>query len=213
MNILLNNIIPFPIPEKDIEKSEIWNKTIEINRSDKLMIYADSGKGKTTLLNIIYGIRNDYAGEILIDNKNIRDFSNNDISKLRKTQISFVPQGLFLFPELSALENIKIKNKISNFKTDIEIAQLFETLNIQDVMNKKTGILSYGQQQRVAIIRALCQPFEFIFLDEIFSHIDQNNAEIAWNLITTEVEKQNAGIIFTSLGKEMSFGKLESIKI
>jgi len=199
MKISLIKVVPAPLSEKDIRKSEIWEKDIILQTPENYMIYADSGKGKTTFINIIFGIRKDYSGEVFIDNKNIKSFSNYEISKIRKERISVVPQGLMLFNELTALENIQIKNKILNFKSEKEILEMFEILDIQDFINKKTSTLSYGQQQRLAIIRALCQKFEFILLDEIFSHIDKQNSLKAWNLIISEAEQQNAGIIITSL--------------
>jgi ABC-type multidrug transport system ATPase subunit len=62
--------------------------------------------------------------------------------------------------------------------------------------------MSFGQRQRLAIVRALCQSFEYILLDEAFSHLDATNTKIAWELIKEEAGKQNAGIILTSLNKE-----------
>jgi putative ABC transport system ATP-binding protein len=75
-----------------------------------------------------------------------------------------------------------------------------QQLGMSAQLNQKTKTLSYGQKQRLAIIRALCQPFEFLLLDEPFSHLDNTNINIAWQLIQTEAKKQNAGIILTSLG-------------
>ena len=72
-------------------------------------------------------------------------------------------------------------------------------LGLNGFENKKTAKMSFGQKQRVAIIRALCQRFDYILLDEPFSHLDTKNSEIAWDLIKTETEEQNASIIITSL--------------
>jgi ABC-type phosphate/phosphonate transport system ATPase subunit len=64
--------------------------------------------------------------------------------------------------------------------------------------------MSYGQQQRVALIRALCQPFEFLLLDEPISHLDDRNSDIMRDIILTEVERQGATLIATSIGKHMN---------
>ncbi|MDR2836848.1 MAG: ATP-binding cassette domain-containing protein [Bacteroidales bacterium] len=205
MKIDFSKVVPIPIPERDVENSEIWNKNLKLDTNENLMIYADSGKGKTTFINIIYGIRKDYSGTVCLDGKNINNLSNKKISEIRKTKISIVPQGLMLFSDLTVRENILIKNKITNFKTESEILEMIDYLGLKDFFNKKVEKMSYGQQQRIAIVRALCQPFQLILLDEIFSHIDNNNIQKAWDLISLETKKQNAGIILTSLFENTNF--------
>ena len=70
-------------------------------------------------------------------------------------------------------------------------------------MNVKAGKLSFGQQQRVAFIRSLCQPFDFIFLDEPISHLDDENGRIMGELVISEAREQGAGVIVTSIGKHI----------
>ena len=74
-------------------------------------------------------------------------------------------------------------------------------LDIAPFLDKKCCILSFGQQQRVAIVRALCQPFEYLFADECFSHMDSENSLIAYQLIREECKVRGAGLILTSLSK------------
>ena len=74
-------------------------------------------------------------------------------------------------------------------------------LGIDPFLHRKAGILSFGQQQRVAIIRALCQPFDFLLADESFSHMDRENSLVAYELIREECESRGAGMILTSLNK------------
>ena len=120
---------------------------------------------------------------------------------IRRQSLSMLFQDLRLFKELSALENIQIKNSLSSFKKKKDIIALFERMDIADKVSTKVGKLSFGQQQRVAFIRALCQPFDFIFLDEPISHLDDNNARIMRNILIEEAEKQEAGIIVTPIVK------------
>jgi ABC-type lipoprotein export system ATPase subunit len=202
MEIRFSEVIPAPIPEKDITQSEIWSRDISFCNDKRYLIYADSGKGKTTFINIIFGIRKDYSGKVLINGNDIRDFNLNNISELHKNALSIVPQGLFLFHELTMLENINIKNRLQNQVPESRINEMIEKLGLKGFENRKAGKMSFGQRQRVAIIRALCQSFEFILLDEAFSHLDNNNTKIAWELIKEEADNQNAGIILTSLHKD-----------
>ncbi len=212
MEIRFSKVIPIPIPENNIINSEIWNRDVILKQQANYLIFAESGKGKTTFVNIIFGARKDFTGKVFIDDKDILNFSHKQYSELRKTKLSIVPQGLQLFPELSVLENINIKNKIQNYKSSSQISEMIEVLGLNGFEHKKTAKMSFGQRQRVAIIRALCQSFEYILLDEPFSHLDKKNTQIAWDLINKEAKNQNAGIIITSLNNEFD-PEIENIKV
>lgn len=151
----------------------------------------------------IYGYRNDYQGIINFDETNIKAYSVKQWVDLRKHSLSMLFQDLRIFTELTALENIQLKNNLTGYKKKKEILALFEQLGISDKLHVKAGKLSFGQQQRVAFIRSLCQPFDFLFLDEPISHLDDENGRIMGELIIAEVEKQGAGVIATSIGKHI----------
>ena len=102
------------------------------------------------------------------------------------------------------MENVWIKNSITNIKSKTEIEILFEELGIGDKLNARIDRMSFGQQQRVALIRSLCQPFSFILLDEPISHLDDKNSDIMRDVILREAKAQGAGIITTSIGKHMN---------
>ena len=115
-----------------------------------------------------------------------------------------------LFGELTAMENVELKNRITGFKSRDEILRLFETMGIPDKVDSLASKLSIGQQQRVAIIRTQCQPCDFILLDEPVSHLDDENNRIVADLITQEAARQGAGVIATSVGNHL---KMETDKI
>ena len=96
-----------------------------------------------------------------------------------------------------------MKNQLTGWKKKKEILTLLERLGIADKKEEKAGKLSFGQQQRVAFVRSLCQPFDFILLDEPISHLDDENAAIMAQLLTEEADRQGAGIIVTSIGKHL----------
>ena len=106
-----------------------------------------------------------------------------------------------MFEDLKALENIRLKNRITSYYSEEKIQEMARMLGIEPFLHRKAGILSFGQQQRVAIIRALCQPFDFLLADECFSHMDRENSQTAYRLIREECEARNAGLILTSLNK------------
>lgn len=200
MQIQLNKVIPIPLHDYNHDASNIWNNELTINTPGNILIDAASGKGKSTFTHILCGLRNDFSGEVLINQKNINTFNLNDWVELRKTKMSIVFQDLQLFGKLTAWENLLLKNNLTNYKTTDEIENYLSILGLADRKNQLAATLSYGQQQRIAIIRALLQPFEIMILDEPFSHLDIDNSTIALNMILKEVKKQNAGMIITSLG-------------
>lgn len=208
-NIKLQQTLPNVFIERNII-SEVWKNNLEFRKGEIYLIEADSGTGKSSLCSYVYGYRNDYQGAFCFDNENIRDLSVSNWVELRKHSLSMLFQELRLFSELSALENIQLKNSLTKYKSEKEIETLFEAMGIPDKLNSKVGKLSFGQQQRVAFIRSLCQPFDFIFLDEPISHLDETNGQIMGGLLMEEVKKQGAGVIVTSIGKhiELNYNKI-----
>lgn len=202
--ITLNNVVPEIFASREGLISDIWHRDVSFERGKRYLVRAESGTGKSSLCSYIYGQRGDYRGVISFDNEEISRFNSAQWSDIRQTKISVLFQELRLFGELTALENVWIKNSIANFKQRDEIVALFEELGIVDKLNSRTDRLSYGQQQRVALIRALCQPFSFLLLDEPISHLDDKNSDIMRDVILREVDKQGAGVIATSIGKHMN---------
>jgi ABC-type lipoprotein export system ATPase subunit len=200
MTIRLEKMIPHPLLEQKTTGSGIWEaETVLFEQGSSYIIEAPSGRGKTSLLSVIYGIRKDYRGVVYIDHNDISGLNFRQWSHIRKEKLSYIFQGLELFEDLSALENIELKNSITHYKTSEEIEEMALRLDIKDFLHRKAGILSFGQQQRVAILRALCQPFEMLLADECFSHIDKENSLNAYQLIREECNSRGAGLILTSL--------------
>lgn len=188
---------------RDAIVSEVWHRDLSFQKGKSYLIEAASGTGKSSLCSYIYGYRRDYQGIIAFDERNIRSYSVGQWTEVRKRSLSILFQELRIFPELTALENVLLKNRLTGCKKKKEISLLFEALGISDKMNVKAEQLSFGQQQRVAFVRCLCQPFDFILLDEPISHLDDENATIMSRLLKEEADKQQAGIIVTSIGKHL----------
>ena len=202
-SIHLRQTLPQVFADRNSITSDIWHKNVVFSKGEMYLIEAASGTGKSSLCSYIYGYRNDYQGIINFDETNIKAYSVEQWVNLRKHSLSMLFQDLRLFTELTALENIQLKNNLTGYKKKKEILALFETMGITDKAHIKAGKLSFGQQQRVAFIRALCQPFDFIFLDEPISNLDDCNGKIMSNLLLEEAGRQEAGIIVTSIGKHI----------
>ena len=201
--ITLHHALPSVFAGKDYIDSDVWHKEVEFEKGDFYLIEAASGTGKSSLCSFIYGYRNDYEGIINFDGNNVRNLSVKDWVDIRKHSLSMLFQDLRLFTELTAMENVLLKNSLTKFKKKKDIKDLFYELGIGDKMNTEIGKMSFGQQQRVALIRALCQPFDFLFLDEPVSHLDEVNAKNMARILTEEAMKQGAGVIVTSIGKHL----------
>lgn len=180
--------------ESEVTGSDIYlQPSVRFERGKKYMICAKSGHGKTSLLNFIYGSNLNYDGSI--------DYHETVASPfdLRLRKLSYLFQDLALFPELTALENVQIKNNLTGFKTEKEIEEMLECVLAPEKKYQPLRTLSLGQRQRVAAVRALCQPFEFLIMDEPFSHIDRATSENMARMIVREVDAQGAGLIVTAL--------------
>ena len=174
-NISFHNVTPRVFEGTELS-SEIWQCEATFERGKTYLVEAESGKGKSTFCSYIL------------------------------KSISHLFQELRLFPELTAMENILIKSQLTKDEktwSRKEITSWFERLGIPDKIDNKIGKMSFGQQQRVAMIRALVQPFDVLLVDEPISHLDDNNSQIMASIMMEEAHKQNACVIVTSIGKHM----------
>ena len=199
MNLSIRNLLPAYFAEERKIQSELWGKEISILKNEYVKIVAPSGSGKTSLIHFLYGTRNDYTGEIFYDENKLRDFNPETKSVLRKDKLSIVFQDLRLFPELTVMENLEIKRSLNPYHEKPMITQMAVRLGIESKLNSTAKTCSYGEQQRVSIIRALLQPFDLLLLDEPFSHLDNANAEKSMELMMEETKKRNASILFADL--------------
>ena len=202
--IKLLDTLPSVFEKRDDLTSEVWHHNVLIQRSQHVLIEANSGAGKSSLLSYIIGFRQDYFGRILFDDRDIRSLHVSDWVQVRQHNLSLLFQDLRLFPELTALENVEIKNNLTGFKPRKQIVEWFDALGIGDKLDAKVAHMSFGQQQRVAMIRALVQPFDFLLLDEPISHLDEMNSRVMCDIMLQEVHSQGAGVIVTSIGKHMT---------
>ena len=212
-SITVRQALPMVFAGQSFPDSQVWLSDLTLRRGDLYKIEAASGGGKSSLCAYIYGSRDDYKGEILFNNENIRSFDISRWQEIRRRHLAYLPQDLSLFPELTALENIRLKNQLTDFATESEILSWLRRLGIESRVNFPCGRMSIGQQQRVAIVRAICQPFDFILLDDPVSHLDAENNLIAATLIEEVASRQNAAVISTSVGNPLSLSNPNSLAL
>lgn len=201
--IKLSHVLPQVFAHASDLHSQVWQQEVTFEKGWKYLIEADSGMGKSTFCSYLIGYRNDYSGQLLMDGRPAKQLTVREWTELRRRHISYLFQELRLFPELSSWENVQIKNRLTGFATDAQIDGWFERLGIADKKDEKVGMMSFGQQQRVALIRALSQPFDFLLADEPISHLDDVNSNQMGQLMMEEADRQGAAIIITSIGKHV----------
>lgn len=199
MQIQLQKVVPTFIEEEKINQSQIWNNTVVFNTGEKVEIVAPSGSGKTSLIHFLYGLRKDFNGNILYDNNSIANFDAEKFATYRQENISIVFQDLRLFAEQTVVQNLEIKRQLNPYHAESKIAVMAKRLGIENKLGKLCKTCSYGEQQRIAIIRSLQQPFNFLLLDEPFSHLDENNRKKAMELMEEETALRKASIILADL--------------
>lgn len=213
MDIIFEKVMPLHLKDIDLDRNSIWGNSFQITSGKKVVLNASSGKGKTTFTTSMAGIRNNYEGEILFGPIKLSSLNREEWSKFRTETLSVVYQDLQLFPDLTVMENLKLKNSLTNSFKDQELLAMLAKLGIENKAEQQCSKLSLGQQQRVAIIRALCQPFQWLILDEPFSHLDQENARKSLELINDRCDQLNAGFILTTLGDFYGFEYDQELKL
>ncbi|WP_343667413.1 ATP-binding cassette domain-containing protein [Chitinophaga sp.] len=208
MQLQLENLVPIPLRDKILQRtSEIWNQAVTFTPGTFVKIKAPSGTGKTTLVHYLYNIRNDYTGRVLVDGQSWDAYKKEQIARMRQQQVSVVFQDLRIFDQLTAQENIELKRVMlpNPFCTAEKVAEMAARLSVSHILSQSGKTLSYGERQRIAIIRALVQPFEWLIMDEPFSHLDDANAQKAAELIAEECHARKAGFILTDLDNDSRF--------
>lgn len=213
MSIILHHLIPVYLASEKTQNSMVWGKDLVFEKGKKYQITAPSGSGKTSLVHFLYGLRKDFSGTIKINETHIAQASDDSLSAIRSNVLSCVFQDLKLFPYHMVSQNLEIKKALSSFSGALSIAEMTRRLGIYSKMEQPVIHCSYGEQQRVAIIRALLQPFDYLILDEPFSHLDNRNRERAFALIMEEANKRSAAIIMIDLHASPYFEPDENIML
>jgi putative ABC transport system ATP-binding protein len=208
MSFILDHVFPLPLKDRlGTRVSGIWGQYVVFEPGKQYRIKAPSGTGKTTLIHMMYRMRSDYEGSISFNGRNIDSFNHEEIALNRQWDVSIVFQDLRLFPQLTIRENIELKRILTDqpFEGKEAIEEMARMLGISNVLDQKAGTCSYGEQQRAAVIRSLMQPFQWILLDEPFSHLDEQNKTLAARLIKSACEKRKAGMILFDLDRDDLF--------
>ena len=132
--ISLNNTLPKVFAGQPDIRSDVWLKDVTFERGKKYLVSAESGGGKSSLCAYLFGYRTDFSGEITFDGTSVRQIDIARWCEIRKREIAYLPQDLRLFPELTAWENVVLKNRLTGYRTEAEIRRFFDSLGIGGIM-------------------------------------------------------------------------------
>lgn len=198
--------------------SEIVNKestTVEVLRDinlniesgEKIALVGASGSGKSTFLNLLGALDRPTSGEVIYDGVSLFTKSDMELAKFRNNKIGFIFQFHHLLPEFTALENVMMPSfingkSISEVKEDME--EILVTVGLKDRLNHKPGELSGGEQQRVAVARALSLKPELLLADEPTGNLDSKTGREVFKLMSDLNEKIKTTLIMVTHNDELA---------
>ena len=179
----------------------------EIEKGEFVSIIGASGSGKTTLLQILGTLENTDSGEIIIDEKSVQELSAKELAIFRNQRIGFIFQFHNLLAEFSALENVCLPAYIagvSKKQAEKKGKEILNMLGLRDRITHKSDQLSGGEQQRVAVARALINSPAVILADEPSGNLDSKNAKDLHKLLLKLNQEKGQTIIIVTHNNELA---------
>ncbi len=207
--IRLNQVTPnvFVGSPPDGGPTDVWGQELTFKRGESCLIEAASGRGKSSFCTFLYGLRTDYVGAIEYYTAQGEQLQMSEAMwcEMRCRSLGMMFQEHRIFPELTAVENVMLKNQLTDYFTEQEIRTHLSALGLEDRLDRPCGLLSIGQQQRVAFVRLLAQPADFLLLDEPVSHLDATNSQLMGNMLRHRQEQEGVAVIVTSIGHRLPY--------
>jgi len=194
-----------------IKVTALNNINLRVERGDFISIMGPSGSGKTTLLNIIGCLDKPTMGRYFLDGENIEKLSRADLSDLRSKKMGFIFQNFNLIPTLTALENVELPLYLIDRPDRKRCLKLLESVGLSELEYRRPGELSAGQQQRIAIARALANDPEIILGDEITGNLDTKTGREIIRMLK-ELNEDGKTIILVTHNPSMAYGHVIQMK-
>ncbi len=177
----------------EVEIKALNKASFEIDKGELVVILGPSGAGKTTCLNILGGMDSATSGKVLVDNKEITNYSDKDLILYRRNDIGFVFQFYNLVQNLTALENVELAVQLC--KDHLNPKTILNKVGLQKRMNNFPSQLSGGEQQRVAIARAIAKNPKLLLCDEPTGALDYKTGKQILKLLEETARKEKMTVI------------------
>lgn len=195
------------IPVLDIER-------FELGRGEQVVLLGSSGGGKTTLLNVIAGLRTPDSGRVLIDGVDVTALPEAARDRFRAERIGFVFQTFNLLPAFTALENVLLGMSFGGRKVDRTRAhELLERVGLSHRLHNRPAQLSVGERQRVAVARALANRPSLMLADEPTANVDAANQQNVLDMIRNTCREQNVSLLMVTHSPQVAeqFDRVEQL--
>ena len=190
---------------------KIFVPSLEIKKGEKVLLLGESGSGKTTLLSLICGFLNPLSGSISINGNTINELSSKTKDEYRADNIGIIFQQFNLLPYANVVDNVLLPLYFSQARSKnivnkrAAVLELFKQLRLpDDIAQYKASNLSVGQQQRVAVARALIGNPSLIIADEPTSSLDTNAQQLFLDLMFKQISENNSTLLMVSHDKSLS---------
>ncbi len=192
---------------KGLDVPVLSNLNLQLNKSENIAISGVSGSGKSTLLHLMAGLDFPNSGSVDLNNKNIANLSQNDLSIMRNQLIGFIYQSHHLLPDFSALENVVMPLLIRGGKYQSnhnKAIKILKKLGLSNRLDHYPHQLSGGERQRVAIGRALINEPQIILADEPTGNLDRSNAKVVFDLFINLAKEYGSTIVLVTHDPELA---------
>ena len=183
-------------------------------KKETISIVGESGSGKTSLIMLIGGLERATSGKIFFQNHEITKLNEDEVSEIRKKNIGIIFQSFYLIPNYTAVENIALTLELNKFKNpEREAKHLLERFGLKDRFNNLPGQLSGGEQQRIAIARAIAMKPELILADEPTGNLDTENSSMISDILFNYVKEEGSSLIIVTHDLKLANKAKRKIKI
>lgn len=200
--------------EGDIKTEALNDVSFSVEKGEFIAIIGSSGSGKSTLLHLIAGIDRPTAGKIFIGGNDLSTFDSNKVTIFRRREIGLIYQFYNLVPILTVKENIELPIMLDNKKVDKnKLDEVIKLLKLENKVNSLPSQLSGGQQQKVAIGRAIITNSSIVLADEPTGNLDTKNSKEIINYLKYSNKKYNQTIILVTHDEKIALQADRIIKI
>ena len=191
--------------------SVLKNIDLNIKKKETVSVVGESGSGKTSLIMLIGGLEKPTSGKIIFNDQEITGLSEDEVSEVRKKNIGIIFQSFYLIPNYTAVENVALTLELNNFKNPEKEAKiLLDRFGLKHRFNNLPSQLSGGEQQRVAICRALANSPKILLADEPTGNLDSETSKDVFQILINLVKKTKMSAVIATHNSEIA-SKLDRV--